>query len=296
MNAPKVLLTGLSAGTLAAAGFAAAGCGASATVGHAVDPVAQAAEVTQQQPGARVRFSEQMSGAALPQAVSFSGTGFINLRQHAGELTFDLSGMPSVSSAGGGTTAVMVFKYPAVYAKIGALSGKIPGGRTWLKIDLQKAAQAGGIDLSQLATGGGSDPSQFVALLRGIGNVTRVGTEVVNGVSTTHYKAVLHLSRVADRLPPSERAAAQANVRAIEKVAGDSLPVEVWVDAQNRVRREQFDEHVNLPLGAGALTGRIAVDFLSFGPTPSVSAPPAGEVWDATSVTANGVKQAFGSG
>ena len=291
MTPRKLLLVSLAGGALAATGVVATGCGASATV----DPVAQAAEATQQLPGAQLRFTERLSGAALTQPVAITGAGFINQRQRSGQLEFDFSQIPGASALRSDKTALLVFQSSVVYAKIGFLSGKLPGGKPWIKIDLQKAGQAAGIDLSQLASAGGSDPSQYLSYLRATGSVTKVGSETVNGAATTHYRAVIDLNRVVDRLPPSQRAAVQTGVAQLEKAAGtSSLPVDTWIDAQRRVRRVQFALHLNTLGAGGAVNGLITVDFLSFGPTPAVTAPPASDVYDASAVAAAGLKKAGG--
>jgi hypothetical protein len=165
-----------------------------------------------------------------------------------------------------------------------------------MKIDMQRAGQSAGINFSQLAQSGGSDPTQYLNLLRASGSVNRVGTGDVNGVSTVHYRAVIQLSRVVDRVPPSQRAAAQASVAQMEKLSGtSSLPIDVWIDGQHRVRREQFAFHISLPNGAGSVGGASTIDFVSFGPTPTVTPPPASQVYDATAVAAAGIKKATGS-
>lgn len=291
MKATQALCAVIAAGTLSAGAAAISGCGASATV----DPVAQAAQTTQQLPGARVRISEQFSTAALPQAITITGAGFINQRARSGQLDFDLSHIPGVSSLPGDKTVRFLFAYPVLYAHADLLRGHLPGGKSWIRVDLAQAGQAAGINLSQLTSTGASDPSQYLSYLRASGKVTKVGAATVNGASTTHYTAVIDLSRVVGRLPASERAAAQAGVAQLEKLAGtSSLPVSVWVDAHQRIRREQITMHLNLPGGSGALNGLITVDFLSFGPTPAITPPPTSQVYDASALAAAGLKKATG--
>lgn len=291
MTFRRTFLTCLSVAALTGGAAAVSGCGSSSTI----DPVAQAAVKTQQLPGVRMRFTEQITSSSLPQAITLTGSGFVNQRQGSGQLDFDFSNIPGISALSKGSkTARMVFQFPVMYIRFDFLSSRLPGHKPWIKVDLQKATQAAGINLSQLTASGSPDPSQYLSYLRSVGNVTKVGTGVINGQSMTQYRAVMQLSKLADRLPPSLRAAAQAGVQQLEKVAGtDSIPVVVWVDSQGRVRREQIALHLNVS-GAGTLTSLITVDFTSFGPTPQVTAPPADQVFDATSAAAAGVKAATG--
>ncbi len=286
---------------LVAGGAAMSGCGASATL----DPVAQAAEVTSQQTGARISLSVQLSSPALPSGFGITASGYISERQRAEVLNMDLSGVPGMSGAAAGSSVQMVFQYPVLYMKTPALAGHLPEGKTWMKVDLSKAAQAAGIDTSQLSSVDQFDPSQYLSYLRGSsGSVVAVDRETVNGVATTHYRADLEVSRIVEHLSGEQQASAKA---ALEKLgAAGSIPVDVWVDAQGRVRREQLllgaAAGANGGAGSGSgstangaasgaaaeVSGTITIDFLSFGAVPPVVAPAANEVFDATAATTGG--------
>jgi hypothetical protein len=123
MRMKQSLVGVLAAAAVGAAAVGSAGCGATATV----DPVAQAAVATQQLPGARVRMTEQLTSAALPQPVTMTGTGFLNQRERSGQLTFDFSHFPGISSLPGSKTAEMRFAFPVIYMKLGFLANQLPG-------------------------------------------------------------------------------------------------------------------------------------------------------------------------
>jgi hypothetical protein len=277
---------------VAAGGVAVSGCGASATL----DPIARAAEVTSQQAGARVKLTMQFSSPALPSGYSITATGYFDERDRSGEMSMDLSGIPGASALPGGgvSTVKMIFQYPVIYMDMPFLAGKLPEGKTWMKLDLAKAAQAAGVDLSQLSSLEQDNPTQFLEYLRASsGGVLKEGTEVIDGVPTTHYFATLQLSSVLSRLPSSDQAAAKA---ALEKLgSAGAIPVDVWVDAQGRVRRMQLTAAAPAAAAGGAAgaatggSGTVTIDFTSYGPVPPVVAPPAGEVFDATSMATAGV-------
>ncbi|MGH2854315.1 MAG: hypothetical protein ACRDLF_09020 [Solirubrobacteraceae bacterium] len=284
---------------VAAGGVAVSGCGASATL----DPIARAAEVTSQQAGARIKLTMQLSSPALPSGYSITANGYFDERNRSGEMSMDLSNIPGASAlpGGGAGTVQMVFQYPVIYMDMPFLAGKLPEGKTWMKLDLTKAAQAAGIDLSQLSSLNQSDPTQFLEYLRASsGGVVKVGSEPADGVPTTHYQATLQLSSILGRLPASAQAAAKA---ALEQLGNaGAIPVDVWVDAQGRVRRMQLTIAANVPAGTdggapGAATGvssTITIDFTSYGPVPPVVPPPAGEVFDASAMAAAGIADGQG--
>jgi hypothetical protein len=281
------------AASLAAGGVAVSGCGSSETL----DPVALAAEVSSQQAGARISLTMQLSSPELPSGYAITANGFVDERDRSGEISMDLSGIPGASSLpeGGMGTVKMIYQYPVVYMDMPFLSGKLPEGKTWIELDIAKAAQAAGINLSQLSSLGETDPTQFLDYLRASsGDVTAVGSESLDGVPTTHYRATLQLSQVLERLPASEQAAAKAG---LEKLGEDgAIPVDVWVDKQGRVRRMQMSIDAGGATSATTPTvsGTITINFSSYGPVPAIVPPPASQVFDATALATAGITQAQG--
>jgi hypothetical protein len=286
-------LTALGAvGALAAGGVAVSGCGASATL----DPIARAAEVTSQQTGARISLTTQISSASLPSSgFAITASGYVDNRDNSGEMRVNMSGLPGASEfpGGGGGTIQMIFQYPVIYMNMPQLAGELPEGKTWMKLDLSKAASAAGINLSQLPSLEQTNPTQLLEYLRASsGGVATVGSESLDGVTTTHYRGALQLSSILDHLPPSEQAAAKS---ALDTVDGTgAIPVDVWVDAQDRVRRVQMSIAASSPTGttgsvAGAapsVSDTVTIDFTSFGSIPPIVPPPASEVFDASTLAA----------
>jgi hypothetical protein len=268
-------------GALVAGGVALGGCGASATL----DPIARAAEVSRQQNGVQIAMSMQLSAGAQSFAITASGS--FDERSRSGQMTMDLSGVPGIAALPGGTgngQVRMVMLYPDVYMNMPFLAGKLPEGKTWMKLDLTKAAAQAGLG-SPLSSLEQDDPTRFLEYLRGSsGGVVSMGSETVDGVSTTHYHGTLQLSRVLERLPTNDQAAAKATLEKLGSATG-GIPVDVWIDAQNRVRRIRMNLSVSPgSAGTGPLaTAGLTIDFKSYGPVPPVVAPPAGEVFDATS-------------
>jgi hypothetical protein len=279
-------------GALVGGAVAMSGCGASATL----DPIARAAEVSTQQTGVTVAMTMQFSSPQLPGGTyAITANGSFDERAHTGQMTMDLSGIPGFSAlAGGGEGKVqMTMLYPDIYMHMPFLAGKLPEGKTWMKLDVTKAAAAAGVSSSSFSSLGQNDPTQFLEYLRGsAGGVVSLGPETVEGVPTTHYHGELELSRILAKMPSSEQAAAKS---ALEKLgSGGAFPVEVWIDAQGRVRRIEmsFGGAGTAAGAAGAVAGfsaNITVAFKSYGPVPPVVPPAASEVFDATSAAAAGI-------
>jgi hypothetical protein len=125
-----------------------------------------------------------------------------------------------------------------IYLNLPVLAKVMPGGKPWIKVDLSAVGKQAGIDLSQF-TQLGTDPSQMVGWLRTVsGDVTTVGTEQIDGVDTTHYRANVDLSKYPDLVPSDQRAAVRKAIDQLTKTAHiSSVPVHVWVDKGGLVRQ-----------------------------------------------------------
>lgn len=247
---------------LAAAGGLAA-CG---TEDFNPDVVAQAADKTVSAGGAKVAFTIDAAGQAM------KGTGFMDASARKGRIRFALpQGQGDLET---------VFLQRVVYLHLPAkLSAQVPGGKPWLKLDLDKLAKSQGIDLGALQSTSNSDPSQQLDQLRGAGEVKRVGDEKVRGAQTTHYRAKIDLRRAADKAPAAQRAAAKRSVERLIKLQGTStLPVDVWLDGQGRLRRERVTQKIQ------GQSLDFTMDLYDFGTREALKAPPASQTQDFSDV------------
>ncbi|MFD4348012.1 hypothetical protein ACFWQ6_24640 [Streptomyces coelicoflavus] len=162
---------------------------------------------------------------------------------------------------------------------------KAPGGKPWFKIDLKKAAAQQGLGNQQIG-----DPAQTAAYAKAITDkdVTKVGTEKIGGSDTTHYKVSVDVSK----LPGGEQ---------MSKQLGSTLPMQVWLDDEGRLRRQQIDMTVKAPASATAQPDKSAgpqqlrmstvMGFSDFGTESDVEAPSAGQVADMTDKALQGSRK-----
>ncbi|MFE2282237.1 hypothetical protein ACFXAE_34410 [Streptomyces sp. NPDC059454] len=160
---------------------------------------------------------------------------------------------------------------------------KTPGGKPWIKIDLEKVAAQQGLGNQQIG-----DPAQTAAYAKAIADkdVTKVGTEKVGGVNTTHYKVSVDVSK----LPGGDQ---------MSKQLGPTLPMQVWLDDEGRLRRQQIDMTVKAPASAQPegstspqqLKMNTVMEFSDFGTEVDAEAPPAGQVTDMTDKALQGSRQ-----
>lgn len=197
--------------------------------------------------------------------------GAVDFGSGAFTFTYDLSdiGLPGANNA----TIQARMVDGVMYLDLGALAGaegqgveSMTGGKRWIKLDLgalgSRAGAAGGL--------GDANPSGTLDLLRGVGDVQKIGTESLHGVATTHYRATLDPQKALDQAPDSLRGRVQQSLRAID----GPVPVDVWIDGDGQARK--------ITTSIDAKTGAIAttIEYSDFGADVSVAAPPASDTFD----------------
>lgn len=217
----------------------------------------------------------------LKNPVSLSGEGVFDPRRNRGRLEIDLRNLTAVLGQPVGT-AQMELEGNVVYMRIPFLSASLPGLRPWLKVDLARAGHTRGIDLSSfLQLGQGADPNQVLEYLRAAGHVMKIGSEKVRGVETTHYRGTIDLERVPSLAPAAQRAQLRASIRRLEQTTGRrAIPIGVWIDAQNRVRRLRYQDLLTLQQERVELN--LQSDLYDFGTPVVVPLPAPGDVTDLT--------------
>jgi hypothetical protein len=229
---------------------------------------------------ARMEVAVDQSGAKGQQAaapIKIDGEADFSARR--GHMLIDLSqlGLP-------GPPIDAVFDNAMVYEKFPpALGAALPPGKSWVKVDLASAGKSvGAAGLSQAQAG---DPSQTLDYLRGVtGNVARVGTDEIRGTHTTHYRTTVDLKKAAEQSPT-----ARDRINSTIKLLGSSAqPLDVWIDAQGRVRRINYTVDLSkskatTPSIPGSAT--FTLDLFDFGVPVQATVPPADQIADLSALS-----------
>lgn len=219
-----------------------AACGGGTSI--SADSVANAATKTANVKSYRVSTITTMELPSTARKVTFRGTGAYDPNGRRGRLELDLSDLNQVLGPEGSPYnfghVQMIMAGTSMYMRIPFLKQAEPSLKPWIKIDLERAGQAQGLDFSSfLQFGQGGDPTQTLQYLRAAGKVEKVGGEQVRGVATTHYKAIVDLRKVADKAPAKDRDALRRSIDRLITITGQkTLPVEIWIDRDGLVRRE----------------------------------------------------------
>jgi hypothetical protein len=265
-------------GALACTGglLAAAGCGggghtgaAAAAANGAANPaylaaVTRAADATDQVPG--FRFSLTASTQLAGKSVEVSGGGTISERGSEGTARVQVAGK----------TIEEVISKPYLYVSVPSGTGtSVTRGKPWVRADLSTFSQSFG---SSSLGAGSSNPSEVLSYLRSAGTVTRVGDEQVRGVASTHYHALIELSRFPSAAPAGRRAAARKEGKLLERLTGaKTLPMDVWIGG-GRIDRVALA--FSLCTQEGRLQESLSMDLYDYGRQPAVTPPPASQVTD----------------
>jgi hypothetical protein len=241
-------------------------------------------------PGAQEPGTAEVRAAYDKTAEAESARTTIDMELAAGDRTVTTEGEGAIDLAEGESVMTVTAEDTAIEQRVidQILYQKVPGrqasaGKPWTSVDLEKVAAQQG-----LSTQGIGDPAQTAAYAKAITDqdVTEVGPEQVDGVDTTHYKVSVDVSR----LPAGDLLAGQL---------GPTLPMQVWLDDEGRLRRQQIDITVESPASASAKAGSASPEqlnmstvmtFSDFGTEVDAKAPPADQVTDVTEQALEGTQ------
>lgn len=138
-------------------------------------------------------------------------------------------------------------------------------GKEWMRIDVSAVmGEAGAENMAATA-----DPTATLRYMTASTQVKDLGEETVLGKKTTHYRGSLGADHInKSKLTEAEKKAALAALKA----DGGKLTADIWVDGE--------DLPVRIAQTGAGMT--VTMDFVKFGSTERITAPPAAETGDLT--------------
>lgn len=254
--------------------------------------VSQAVNTTSSGTPFRISIGGSFRIPQLSKPIPLNGTGVVDPKTKKGKVSVDMSALSSMlggqlGQTGKGALRIdEVFASRVIYMKSPFYARFLPKGKTWLRLDLAAFGKKLGINLDQLSQFSGGDPRQTLDQLRAVsGDVKKLGSATVRGAQTTHYRAKVDLNRYPKLVPPAQRSAAEQGVKRLIQLTGtSSFPVDIWIDAQKRVRRIQLAYSFR-PKGQATsqkLTFNETVDIYDFGVAEKIAVPPPSQTIDFT--------------
>jgi hypothetical protein len=233
--------------------------------GGPLNAIAKAAEVTQREPGGRAVIHATVTSSTTPEGITETGSMvFDDGGRTRGTLTVQ------GHETGREGKLLVIADGTSSYAS-SELFESIPEGKKWMEFDFSSA-------VSGLGSSVPSDrgPEEGLKILELVQGAEEIGKEDLNGVPTTHYRGTL---------PTPEEVFGV-------KVHYSVLHADVWIDAQDRVRRMQIAVSGTVGEQEGSTTTEMTIDYVEFGRVPKIELPNPDEVFNATSEVESEVQSA----
>jgi hypothetical protein len=195
-----------------------------------------------------------------------TGSGVEDAKAQRARLTMEVPGAGEMEAVSDGLT--MYFR--------SELFGSSLGGKEWMKLDARRTNESLGIDGPPLGQMGQSGADQLKLLEQVSGGVTDEGREQVVGVDATHCSATIDLRNYPG----------QDLQKLIDLTGQSEIPVDVWIDDDQRVRRMEWRQSVV----KGQEPAAVVVEYVRFGVPVDIDFPDDDEVFDATDLAVHGIE------
>lgn len=231
--------------------------------GDPLNPVAEAAQRTEQAPGARLAFEVTYTSPGLTATIVGHGSGAYNARtgRTRMELSASVPGRGTETVSGVGDDRTLFMRSPTI-------SASLPPGKSWL-------AMQPFLGHSTQTFGSGGNAKSSLEMLEAAGaGVEEKGKATIRGHLTTVYAGTIHLDRVPELLEKRGETAVAREYEQVAKLEPAPIPVEVWVDEKGLARRLRIVQQLPSSAGAPALTMDMKMELFDFGARPRVDLPP----------------------
>jgi hypothetical protein len=278
-----------------------AGCGGGTSLTAqplSSEQLTEAAEASAEAPSGRFEFALDMTFPGAPLAFAFSGQGAYDTEAERSSFTADLSSLRTLLGGLVGGLGGANDKNPldlgnadawridavqdgsVVYLRFPAIASELPEGKSWVRVDPARAAQAGGVDLSELSQFTGTDPRSLLDFLEAVaGDIETVGTEELRGVETTHYRATIDLRSYERLAPPAKRQELGAMLDDLVEQAGlAEMPFDVWLDESGYVRKMELLLSAAPEGATEPLEASMTFELYDYGADVAIVPPAADEV------------------
>jgi hypothetical protein len=239
-----------------------AACGGSSntkTNGDSLANVKNAAQKTADVSGVHMEMTGSLGVG--PTSATLTGSGDFDNAANQGQTTLKLN------ISGQDVTIVGVLDGTTIYIQSRLFTPQLPNGKTWIKLDLDRAGASQGINYSSLLS---FTPTQALEQLEAAQAAKSVGTDEIDGTETTHYQ-VTNLDPT--QLPKGVKALGHPKYG----------PIDVWIgNKDGYVYRESFSLSFPKSGKTPATSTSMQMDLSKFGEKVNVTVPPENEVFDAS--------------
>jgi hypothetical protein len=229
------------------------------------------------------KATEGLAGLPIPAGLSVPAVAL--------QLAFaDRAATSGSAQTAGGALPEAVFQGPVVFMKrpqSAADSESQFGFRAWSRLDFSTLKRKDKNSLGTVNLANPINPTYLVRLLAGTlsGSVRKVGPDVLNGVTTTHYRMNVDPSKAFSRMRDKERQAV-AKAFSSNNIKGSVFKdAEVWIDRDGLPRRlivnlrQKFTIRVSRDIATDVVFPiSYTIELSDFGAPLQIAAPSADTV------------------
>ncbi len=197
---------------------------------------------------------------AAADVASIEVSGAVDNESQLISVTTDLSSLLSLGDmplplGDGEVTLLADGESGTAYLDADSLVGFLPIDVPWVSIDLGAAAEQSGKVLDDITDELALDPSELARILLDSDDAEEVGTETIDGVDVMRYEVRVDVAAALDELPraeldevlddldlPADIELPDLDVPGLD--LPDSFAYDVWVTADNQLRRVAFDTEI----------------------------------------------------
>jgi hypothetical protein len=243
------------------------GCGASSGDSHSDAATLLAATPDKTAAAKNAKIDLAMSVEASEGDTKVQGSGVADLAKHGYRI--------SIKAPTGNT---------------GSVDEVAIGGNIWIKVPEPARSQTAGKAWVAVSSGSSAadsynqDPTAYLKALKNInGKTSKLGTETLHGIKTTHYRVSMSLADSARLSGDSSE-----SVKLLQdKLGSGDVPEDVYLDANGLTRRIEMEFNTAETGTTPALKMHITMDYYDFGKADlsGIVAPPAADTIAASKTT-----------
>lgn len=222
------------------------------------NPVAAAAQRTEEVPGMRMKLWMQFSTEASPSPSKITGLGTFNGEDNLTEFTYD------ASLEGKQLTFDAVMSEDAWYFRYPQFADQMPEGKEWVKLD----GFPGQEDLSSPGVG---NPDESLAMLKANGSVDKLGQVKIGGVETTRYRVTMSPAGIVESLHAQGKDELAEQLEGAQAQITGPVHAEVFITPNGMLRRMRT---VTTVVAEGkTVTTQMRADLFDYGIHPDIQIP-----------------------
>jgi hypothetical protein len=249
---------------------------------------------------ARFSLEANVAVPGIDKKLAFSAEGGFDTPAKRSEMSVDLSSvaelMKGFASGFGGTVTgdlgspedwklEVIQDGDVAYVHFPLLAKQLPAGKTWVKGDAKTLSSADTGQLKQFGSLAGTDPRDIFGMLKAVsGSIEAVGTDEIRGVETSHYRATIDTAKLEKLVPAAQRQSLGGLDQSVQQSGLTEIPIEIWVDSEQRVRKLSIDVDAKQPGTPMAMKASLVVELYDYGKALDLDLPPADQVADAATL------------